>query len=99
MEFLSVIVNRYMCLLCDILKQKSLKISCIFSKNMLKEFEKKCCIFLENVLGKFEKKCCKKMQHGLKFVYQILNQPPKNYKDKAKKLIDLFSKKPLTNSC
>ena len=84
MEFLSVIVNPYMCLLCDILKQKSLKISCIFSKNMLKEFEKK---------------CCKKMQHGLKFVYQILNQPPKNYKDKAKKLIDLFSKKPLTNSC
>ena len=99
MEFLSVIVNPYMCLLCDILKQKSLKISCIFSKNMLKEFEKKCCIFLENVLGKFEKKCCKKFVLGLKFVYQILNQPPKNYKDKAKKLIDLFSKKPLTNSC
>ena len=41
MEFLSVIVNPYMCLLCDILKQKSLKISCIFSKNMLKEFELK----------------------------------------------------------
>ena len=97
MEFLSVIVNPYMCLLCDILKQKSLKISCIFSKNMLKEFEKKCCIFLENVLGKFEKKCCKKMQHGLKFVYQILNHAPKFTKTNPKNKCIFFCKKPLTN--